>query len=411
MTGTGKLTPKLFLGWLTGLCLAVLAFSQAAASVGLAIDGFRPLGGGFFSWRAGQMRLSMKLFESSDKASAGQAIELGRSTLRLAPLTPRSLWLVGRGLEIKGDLPGARRAMRQAERISRRDGAVELWLGADNLRRGDIAAGLRSFDLLMRSDRDAASQIMPRLSLIILAPEGRRHLMPYISAKNPWLPELMRAAVENLPRAAPIATLLIDRGKKAPDLPALYPAYSDLIKRLIAERAYPQALRLHPLLPGADGASLRDVGAVGDGAPGKGYPPFIWDFPDSSDQGGNIVGVADGVGLDLFGSPGTIGVAAGKLVAPQGASALRWRVDERTINVQSEAVWEVTCLMGKGAGTVRRSVNLLSDSIPAVRAMTMPVPEDCGLLHVGMRIAGGIGRAPAAITVSDLKLTGGQQKR
>lgn len=411
MTGTGKLTPKLFLGWLTGLCLAVLAFSQAAASVGLAIDGFRPLGGGFFSWRAGQMRLSMKIFESSDKASAGQAIALGRSTLRLAPLTPRSLWLVGRGLEIEGDLPGARRAMRQAERISRRDGAVELWLGADNLRRGDIAAGLRSFDLLMRGDRDAASQIMPRLSFIILAPEGRRHLMPYISAKNPWLPELMRAAVGNLPRAAPIATLLIERGKKAPDLPALYPAYSDLMKRLIAERAYPQALRLHPLLPGADGASLRDVGAAGDGVPGKGYPPFIWDFPDSSDRGGAVVGVAGGTGLDLFGSPGTIGIAADKLVASPGMNALRWRIDDRTANVQSEAVWEATCLMGKAAGTVRRSANLLDAAIPLGRTMTMPIPEDCGLLHVEMRIAGGIGRTPAAIIVSGLKLSGGERKQ
>ncbi|WP_144243822.1 hypothetical protein [Sphingopyxis sp. MWB1] len=411
MASTGTLKPKLFFGWLTGLCLAVLAFSQAAASIGLVIDGFRPLGAGFFSWRTGQMRLSMKVFESRDKKSAESAISFGRSTLKLAPLTPRSLWLIGRGLEINGNLADARRAMSQAERISRRDGAVELWLGADNLRRGEIVAGLRNFDLMIRGDRDAGSQIMPRLSMVILAPEGRRHLMPYISENNPWLRDLMRAAVSHLPRAEPIATLLIDRGKKAPHVDTLYPIYSELMKRLIAERAYRQALQLHPLLPGAGSSSLRDVGVVGDGAPSDGYPPFIWDFPDSSDRGGNVVGVEGGGGLDLFGSPGTVGIAAGKIVLPQGADTFRWRIDDRAMNLQSGAVWEMTCLMGKAGGTVRRSVNLLEDGVPLGSAMAMPIPEGCGLLRVEMRIAGGIGRGPATITVSELKMTSGEQKQ
>jgi hypothetical protein len=353
----------------------------------------------------------MKIFESRDRANAERAIGVGRSTLHLAPLTPRSLWLVGQGMEIKGDLPGARRAMTQAERISRRDGAVELWLGSDNFRRGEVEAGLRNFDLMIRGDRNAGSAIMPRLSLIILAPEGRRHLMPYIRKDNPWLADLMQAAVAHLPRAEPLAVLLIDREQKAPDVDTLYPVYSALMKRLVQERAYGPALRLHSLLPGADPANLRDVGAIGDGTPDKGYPPFIWDFPDSSDRGGSVVGVAGGNGLDIFGSPGTVGVAASKLVTPQGASALRWRIDDRTTNVQSDAVWEATCLTGKAAGSVRRSANLLDESFPLGRAMTMPLPDDCSLLRIEMRIAGGIGRTPAAITVSGLKLTGDDGKQ
>ena len=410
MAETGKFAPRLFIGWLSGLCLAVLAFSQAAASAGLAIDGFRPLGAGFFSWRAGQMRLSIKIFESDNKASAERAISVGRSTLRLAPLTPRSLWLIGRGLEIQGDFQGARRAIRQAERVSRRDGVVEFWLGEDNLRRGKIALGFRNFDLMMRGDYDAASKILPRLSMIILAPEGRHYLSPYIREDNPWMPSLMQAAMSNLPRAKPLATLLIDRGKKAPDVETLRPVYAALMTKLIDERAFRQALRLYPLLPDADPASLRDMGGIGGGKLVMGYPPFIWDFPDSSDRGGSVVGVAGGSGLDIFGSPGTVGVAASKLVEPRGAVTLNWRIDDRTANVQSEAIWEATCLMGRAVDDVRRSANLLNNSIKIGQVMKMPVPENCDLLYIKMLVAGGIGRTPAGITVSNLKLSDGKRK-
>lgn len=399
-----KLTPKLFLGWLIGLGLAVLAFSQAAASAGLAVESFRPLGGGFFSWRAGQMRLSIKIFESPDKANAKRAIAVGQSTLRLAPLTPRSLWLVGRGRELEADMPRARTAMRQAERVSRRDGAVELWLGADNLRRGAIAAGLRNFDIMLRGDREAAVSITPRLALIVMAPEGRRHLMPYIREDNPWLLDLMHAAVKNLPRAAPLATLLVDRGKKAPDIPDVRPAYAALVERLIRERSYKEALQLYPLLPGADPDSLHDIGRASGGTTGEGYPPFAWYFPDSNVQSGTAVAAQGGTGLDIFGSPGTVGIAASKLLAPRGATGLRWQIDDRMPNVQGSANWKVTCLMGKGAGMVRKSVNLLDEAVLMQRAMTMNIPEGCDLLKVDMEIAGGIGRTPATIIVSGLKL-------
>lgn len=400
-----RLTPKLFLGWLVGLGLAVLAFSQAAASAGLAVESFRPLGGGFFSWRAGQMRLSIKIFESADRANATRAVATGQSTLLLAPLTPRSLWLVGRGRELQGDMPRARQAMRQAERVSRRDGAVELWLGADNLKQGSIAAGLRNFDLTLRGDREAAVAITPRLSLIVLSPEGRRYLAPYIRENNPWLLDLMHAAVKNLPRAAPLATMLVDRGKKAPDIADIRPAYAVLIERLIRERSYREALRLYPLLPGADPGSLHDVGRASGGATGDGYPPFVWYFPDSNVQSGTAVAAEGGTGLDLFGAPGTVGVAASKLIVPQDATGFRWQIDDRMPNVQGSANWRVSCLMGKGTGTVLESINLLDGAVPIQRAMSMRLPGDCDLLKIDMRIGGGIGRTPATILVSGLKLT------
>lgn len=407
MTGARRFGLKFFFGWLCGLFLAVLAFSQAAASIGLAIDSFRPLGAGFFSWRSGQTRLSIKVFESQSKTNAKQAVDTGRSTLALAPLTPRSLWLIGRGLEIQGDLSGARRAMLQAHRVSRRDGAVELWLGVDNLRRGKATAGLHHMDLMMRGDRQAGAAVMPQLALVVASAEGRRALAPYIRDDNPWLLDLLHAAAKDLPRAAPLAIMLIDRGKKAPDIRYARPVYASLIKRLVKERDYQIALKLHPLLPGSDLGALRDVGATGDGTPDGGYAPFVWDFPEGSVQGGSAVGVEHGgTGLDIFGSPGTVGVAASKLMRADGAKYFLWQIDDRIPNVQGDARWEVACLIGAGKGAVIRSVDLLDSKVPLNRTMKMPVPEKCALLQLNMVISGGIGRTPATIIVSNLKFSG-----
>jgi hypothetical protein len=404
MKGTRRLTPSIFVGLVAGLFLAVLAFSQAAASVGLAIDGFRPLGGSFFSWRAGQTRAALAISSKASRVNSAAAQRLGRETLEHAPLTARSLWLVGKSFEVGGKQAQARKAMLQAERISRRDSAVQLWLGADRLRSENIAGGLRHFDLMIRGDNEAANAVIPRMALIILAPEGRRHLAPYIRESNPWLSQLFQVAVTDLPRAAPMAQLLIDRRKKAPDIANSQPVYSTLMTRLIAEGSYSAALQLYPLLPGSNRASLRNVSGTTDGKLDEGYPPFVWAFSDGGAQGGEFVSVEGGTGIDVFGSPGTVGVAAVKLVAINPGDALYWQVADRAGNLDSSATWVANCLAGTSAKKKVESANMLSASVPQNKMLKMTMPAGCSLVRLDMRVAGGIGRDPTNLTISALKL-------
>lgn len=407
MNSDWRPTPKLVAGLLGGLFLAVLAFSQVAASIGLAINGFRPLGGSFFSLRASQTEAAMALYEQKRRIAPRSVREVGRVALSHAPLSPRSLWLIGKGMEADGRVKEARRAMLQAERVSRRDGAVQLWLGADRLRSGEIAKGLRHFDLLIRANQETAETVMPRLALIFMAPEGRRHLAPYIRDDNPWLLNLFQTAVTELPRAAPVAQSLINRGRRAPDTPGMRDVYRALVDKLVQQRSYTQALGVYPLLPGANPASLRDVNGAISGRLDEGYPPFIWQFPDSNAQGGAFVAGDGGQTLmDVFGASGAVGKAASKLVAPQGRTALRWQVADRSGNLQSRANWVATCLQGEGAGLVQRSTNLLASNVPLNRALEMKLPANCELLRLDLEIAGGIGRAPSTLLVSGLTLTG-----
>ncbi|MDX2208944.1 MAG: hypothetical protein SFV20_01145 [Sphingopyxis sp.] len=399
-----KLQPTIILGLFVGMLLAVLAFSQAAASVGLTINSLRPLGGAFFSSRSNQDRLIVDLFSKAGRVSAKQLIAGGQTALPHAPLNGRSLWLVGTGMEMQGNRDGALRAMRQATKISRRDSSVQLWLGTDQLKRGRIAPALRHFDLMIRANRDASGVIIPRMAQVIAAPEGRQFLQPYLRASTPWIGDLLRSAVETLPRAAPLASLLLENNGPAPAVAGVEATYARLIERLIEEGAYRQALLVYPKLPDANPTSLRTVNGLVDGKVDAAYPPFSWQFPAGATQGGSFIGINDAVGLDVYADAGTVGIAATKLVVPGAHNRLQWRVAERSANLQAEANWSATCLLGSSAGRLIRSVNLMTDNVALGRPMSLDLPANCELIRFDVRVAGGIGRVPSNLVLTELRL-------
>ncbi|WP_062766478.1 hypothetical protein [Sphingopyxis terrae] len=400
-----RLNPRLLVAGFVGAMLAALSFSQVAASIGVAIETFRPLGGSFFSWRAGQRNLALSLYQGRKKATPATLIAAGRAGLIYAPLSARSMWLVGQGFEARKRNDAALRVMTRAEKVTRRDAAVQLWLGDNKLRKGKIAASLRHYDLIIRTEPEAGGEVINRLAAIMTAREGRRYLFPYIRADNEWLPSLLVAATERLPKAEPIGRLFLERKGKAPNLPELDPTYARLVLRLVSEGADDVALQLYPLLPQGSNAALANVSGVVGGKPLTGYPPFIWYFPDGEPQGGTLVGLDDGgSGIEFFGASGTVGNAATKLIAPQAATQLRWRVQQRSPNLQSAASWVATCLSGKAEGQSRASIDLLGDAAPLRKTLTMQLPADCELVRLEMRVTGGIGRDPASLIVSHLGL-------
>jgi hypothetical protein len=396
------LTPQLFVTLLLGCLLAVVAFSQAAASVGLPIATFRPLGAGFFSMRAVQMEAAREVVGQDNKANPARIDALGRQSLIFAPLNTRALWLVGQSFAAKGQVGAARKAMHQAEAVSRRDAAVQMWLGVDNLKNNRVPQALRNFDLMIRTNSEAAKLITPALAKVIVSPEGRRQLAPYFKASNPWLPDLMWAAANSIPDAAPLARLLIEEKGTAPDNAGLRPIYAGLLKKLLDQKAYGLAIQLYPRLPGASVASVRSLNPTIEGKVPELYPPFVWGVGEGDAQGGGLIGLPQGgVGLEVFGSPGTVGVAASKLLIPGAHANFRWRTFERSGNSQGAANWELTCLLGPAAGTKASSADLFSDKLPLNRLLAVSIPAGCQLLRIDLRIAGGVGRKPAELVVGD----------
>lgn len=399
-----RLAPKVFMALLFGLVFAVLAFSQAAASTGLKFETFRPLGGSFFSWRRAQYDLAIDLFAKRQQVDAGQLILSGRTGLSYAPLSAQSMWLIGKGFEAREDLKAARQIMARAQMVTRRDAAVQLWLAEDAFRRSLISDGLAHYDLIIRSEPETSKEILPRLAMVMVAPEGRRYLRPYIRNDNPWLSPFLTTAVNILPKAEPLGRLLLERGKKAPYLDELDSTYAKLVTRLVDEGAEDIALRVYPLLPNGDKTALASIGGTVDGKLVKGYPPFIWSLANDA-FGATLVNIgANSNGMEIYSAPGTIGVAASKLVAPRAASQLLWRVHDRSINLQSSATWVATCLAGTARGDRLTSINLLSQAVPLNKSLVMRLPKGCEVVRIDMRIAGGIGANSASLIVGDLRL-------
>lgn len=399
-----RITPTIFVALVFGLLLAVLAFSQAAASTGLRFDTLRPLGGSFFSWRGAQRDLAIDLFENRKKVGSARLIRSGRTGLAYAPLSARSLWMVGKGYEAQQRPAAARRAMLRAQMITRRDAAVQLWLAEAAFRREDIAAGLAHYDLMMRSEPATTGEILPRLAAIIVAPEGRRFLLPYARASNPWFSPLLTTAANKLPKAEPVGRLLIERRAKAPEIDGLEETYAGLMTKMVNEGAVDVALRVYPLLPKARKGVLNDISGVVDGKVAEGYPPFIWSFANDA-YGATLVGTnANSSGMEFYGAPGTVGLAASKLVTPGSATQLRWRVLDRSANLQSRATWVASCVAGRGKGEEQTSINLLDRAVPLNKPLVMPLPANCTVVRVDMRVAGGIGTSPVSLIVDNLGL-------
>lgn len=406
-----RLTPGIVVALFGGCFLGVLAFSQTAASTGITIDTFRPLGGSFFSWRNGQLNLAVDLHEGRKKIQPDQLIKSGQSGLNYAPLSARSLWMVGKGFEAQKRPVAAHAAMVRAEKITRRDAAVQLWLADYNLKLGKVASALTHYDLIIRANPDASVEILPRLSVIMTVPQARPYLQPYVRASNPWFEGLLRTAVDTVPKAEPIGRLLVEHRTKVPNTPELEPIYARLVGRLVDEGAQDVALQLYPMLPNGGAAALTNVSGIVDGKAVAGYPPFIWSFANDA-YGASLVGLdSRGAGMEFYGAPGTIGMAATKLIAPRGNTHLRWRVFERSPNMQSSASWVATCVAGRTKGAVQKSTDLMAQTVPLNAMLSMPLPENCNVVRLDMRIAGGIGINPASLIVGSLALNNGSAKK
>jgi len=386
-----------------GLLSATLAFSHAAAQTGVALSAFRPLGGSFFAWRSGQVKLAAEAGRGGTQIKKLPLVSSGQQILLNAPLTPRGLWFIGLGREAHGNHKGARSAFTMAERLSRREGSVQLWLAADDLKKMRGESGLRHFDIVLRTTPEAAQEILPRLSLAALSPDGRAALKPYMRPENPWMSHFLVVAVDRVPRAESLALLLVEPGVQLPKGQMAEDAYASLVRRLAGENSYDMLRRIYPRLPGADGATLTGLALEQLSGSGDGYAPVIWDLGTSSDRGGAPVLLGNkGIGIEFFASPGTVGAAGSKLLEQNGNRALRWTVVDRTVNQDASARWIATCVGTEGAGASTSSEDLTR--LIVGKQAQLSLPAGCPMVRLDFRIAGGTGRQPSNIVIGGLSL-------
>lgn len=389
---------------LLALMLAALAFSLSAARAGIALAPFKGAGPLLYPHlQAVDARDARSLARPTTPAQAKRNLAESQSLLSAAPLSSDLIRSIVLGYEQSGQKAAAEQMTLLAEKMSRRDGLVQLRLAQMKLMANDAAGGVRHFDNYLRTypvrETDMA---ITRLVAILPFAEGRKELAPYMRGNNPWVERFLGAAVAGAPQASDVADLLF-LVHKLPDGPLLRPHYATLLGRLVQQNNLVQAVKLYPRLPGATPQLLADAAVTSASVSGV-YEPAAWRLSDSRNFGGSPVLARSGNAIEFYAEPDTIGIAGAKLVNLAGKTApqfLYWSVAERQGNPGARARFKLRCQSGTVV-TETSSVDLLDNAPAGLRRMA--IPSNCQALLVQMEIAGGVGRDAARIVVDRLSI-------
>jgi len=327
-----------------------------------------------------------------------KAIGLAKASLRQSPLNPRALRMLAFADAQTEKIDLAEAKLMMADRLSRRDGATQLWLADRRGRQGRIGDSLRHIDVLLRTNPEATAPLLERLASALTLPEARLAIRPMMVADTPWIERFFSIAVERPQSVAPLGELVASL-QVAPTVDRLEGSYASLVYRLSGEQQYDLMRRVYVKLPAVRIDDLYDV-SLRSAADPKGYRPVIWDFGSRSDRGAAIVGAGE---AEFFAMTDVRGVAASKAVFLESeGQALRFRKKDGTAGEGAAAFWRVTCVLGRAAKSSVQSRNLLE--VPNGTILSLPFPAGCSAAQVEMVVDGAMRRDPTRVVLSDLGL-------
>ncbi|QZP08989.1 hypothetical protein [Caenibius sp. WL] len=393
----GRLFRKaVWLGVALAIALSVLSFGNAAAGVGFPVQSFASFGPAFFAWKPGYRSADEEWGATDgDPSRRASLLETGRNILAQEPLSIQSLRLAAWSEAQQGDIATARLRMKMAERLTRRDVAVQLWLIDDAVRSGDLGAALRGYDVVLRTAGRLHAPLLQRLVASLSAEEARSALRPYAVADNPWFPQLLRLASQNGSGAQ--AALLLSSLSKLPDTTAYRTAYTALVPALMKERQFDLLRRIYPRLPGAlESEKYKGDPALRGALGTDGYPPLAWVLAANADRNTSIVTGRNGPVLQIEAKPFTNGPVATRTLLPKTSPlGFGWTVKRQGVPTGT-ARWSIRCL---DSGLSVRSPDLLAGS-GGKGVLTLPQP--CRVVELTLTVNGGTGSTGPAFDLMDL---------
>jgi hypothetical protein len=376
-----------------GLATAVASAAQSAAEFGAVIPAFRPLGPSFYAWRADLLRAEIALHRRATPQRAQLAARAAQTVVTVEPLATAG-WRTLARAKMGGNNRQARAVMVAADRLSRRDPAIQAWLLEDGIQRRQVASTLVHFDALIRTEPEARDRLLRQLAVVLENAQARRDLIAYVRADNPWFGDFNRAAISRPGSIMPYASLL----QQVRTLPAgAYneQSYAAVVTRLVREGQFTALRNLYPRLPGADSGAMRSISLSETDDPR--YPPIGWVLSEEPDRGAALIQSSDGDdtgAIEIFADPLISAVVANRLIwPPANARTIRWRVADREGARGASANLQLRCL-----DAVERSENLLERQA----ASSIAIPANCPVAMLELAIFGGTGRDPATVVIDRL---------
>jgi hypothetical protein len=270
--------------------------------------------------------------------------------------------------------------VQQAEKLSRRNLAVQLWLIESAVRKGSVPAALRHFDIALRTNRTAGALLFPVLRSAL---EDSELLLPIARMVNaaPWREQFLQFAVSiNKPSVALARVFAVQTGLapfQATDLKGAF------VAQLFAAGQYDAARRLAVRTP----ALVQDPHFAGSTS----YAPFAWQLSDHGQVTAERLQDGNNSFVEIRASDSASGAAATQsLRAPPGRYIL-------SINGRGETAGLTVQL-----ACAKPNQELVNAPVRGRIAVTVAIPNGCEVLTLSLLVAAGDGQRTWQVSNVDL---------
>lgn len=201
-------------------------------------------------------------------------------SLSEAPLDRRVLRTLALDSEIRMEKELARRQMKLASRVSRRDVPTQLWLVNDAVARRDLQGVLSHYDAALSTRNESYEVLLPTMTQALIYPQFRAELVPLLRAERPWVESFVSYAVSYAPTVVPMATLIEEAGE-LPNEEQLRPMLSHLLYKLVDEGRIREAREFAINVLDADPDMLKQAGMT-EATVDADFAPLTWSLTEGA---------------------------------------------------------------------------------------------------------------------------------
>lgn len=332
-----------------------------------------------------------------------QAGQLAKEALLRDPTVVPAWRTLAMLTALEGQEARASRMFYEAERISRRDLPIQLWLIEDRVRRDDIRGALHHFDIALRTNTRSWDLLFPILVAATREPAVTRELGALLATQPAWRPHFLTKFVEN-PPSGPGAAQLVARLATGPDFPD-----RDIVARtlpaLVQRGDFASARQVYRSLAGSQAAAppLRHGSSFGPNP----LPPFDWILADEVGLSATpqpMRAAPGGQALEVRGASGRGGTMARQLLMlPSGSYRLQWRSGAVEGISPARIRWSIGCAQGERP---IRDIDIpLADGRLLPHEATFTIPSNCTAQWLNLILEtdygpAGVGAWVAAVRIS-----------
>jgi hypothetical protein len=312
-------------------------------------------------------------------------------TLERSPYEIGAIRNLAENARAKGQIPRMIALYALAGRISIRDVPTHRWLYELYLGRSDFAKAINEADIILRSNQDSWTDMMPRL-MESLGQEGfRSALLNRLLTRPAWRDMFLYRLASSDRHAAHGFGLFKDlKARNSPaNIGELAPYFRWAMNTQPPTIVYQQWASLLPNSLAAEGRSLlRDGDFKGMTAP----PPFVWQFSQGDMMSVRPENETMTLGTALlasFSSGLDSDLAKQALVLAPGEYSLTWRSYTEGVTGSGAFGWAIDCITPTARATLSTVDIDLQQGQPISGKARFTVPGNCNLQQVKLVGKGG----------------------